>query len=134
MDVPDEVVKAVRAQASFDLFPVTQNENYSGQILKAKILQFDASATLTLTRLDQPFLAICTRQILLRAPDVRAAITRDMAASPPPNVLGISGAPGANGSNGANGVDGTPGLPGGAGNDASASDDLSLHRVDSSAS
>src|SRR5258708_22696037 len=116
MSIPNAVVAAIKAQTSFGLFPVTGTESFSGQCLKTKILQFDSDATLRLTRMDLAFLVICARQILLRAPAVRAVITRDFGVSAISVAAGATGTSGANGAaRGANGTDGAHGSAGSAG-------------------
>jgi hypothetical protein len=102
MDIPAEVHSAVKAAPTWDLFPVTGTELFSGQVLKAHKLQFDSGATLQLTRLDLPFLAICTNQILLRAPAVRSNILRN------PNFAAADGVAGSSGSAGSSGFAGVP--------------------------
>jgi hypothetical protein len=122
MDIPAEVLSAVKAAPTWDLFSVTGTEVFSSQVLKAHKLQLDSGATLVLTRLDSPFLAVCTRQILLRAPSIRSTIMRN------PNFAaldGTSGAPGSAGASGAqaagpeqsgfHGANGTAGASGGPG-------------------
>jgi hypothetical protein len=115
MSVPDAVVAAIKAQASLDLFPVTGTETFSAQCLKTKILQFDSGATLRLSRLDLPFLVISARLVLLRAPLVRATITRDLGVSAISGASGVGGTSGINGAAGANGIDGANGAAGSAG-------------------
>ena len=113
MDIPDKVLAAVKSAAVHDLFPVTGTESYAQPILKTRILQFDSGATLRLSRMDAPFLAICTRQILLRAPDMRSIITRDLEANAPAGAPGLAGKNGANGNqDGTHGQDGTSGSAG----------------------
>ena len=80
MDIPANVLAAVKAAPTLDLFPVTDTELFSGQVLKTRVLQFDSGAVLRLTRLDAPFLIISARQILLRGEVPHGTITRDMSA------------------------------------------------------
>ena len=120
MDIPDKVLAAVKSAAVHDLFPVTGTESYAQPILKTRILQFDFGATLRLSRMDAPFLAICTRQILLRAPDMRSIITRDLR---PMLRRGLPAWPGRTAptgiQDGMHGQDGTPGSAGAPGQTAS---------------
>jgi hypothetical protein len=123
MEVPAEVINALKASIASDLYPVTGTESYGLSVLKTRVLQFDSGAVLSLTKLDAPFLIICARQILLRGPAPRATITRDT------NVVSKDGAAGANGApkmdaplpaqpapgpglDGAPGAAGAPGTPG----------------------
>ena len=98
MDIPANVLAAVKAAPTLDLFPVTGTELFSGQVLKTRVLQFDSGAVLRLTRLDAPFLIICARQIFLRGQAPHGTITREM------SVVPRGGTPGAVGANGKNGV------------------------------
>jgi hypothetical protein len=98
MDIPANVLAAVKAAPTLDLFPVTDTELFSGQVLKTRVLQFDSGAVLRLTRLDAPFLIISARQILLRGEVPHGTITRDMSVV---SKGGTAGASGANGKNGA---------------------------------
>jgi len=117
MDIPADVLSAVKTTPTWDLFPVTGTEVFSGQVLKAHKLQFDSGATLVLMRLDLPFLAICTNQILLRAPAVKSTIMRDPNLVAPDGIAGSPGNPGScppqPGGHGSNGSAGTKGGPGG---------------------
>ena len=116
MSLPNNVLAVIKSQTSLGLFPICGTETYAGQCLKTKILQFDSDSTLRLTRMDLPFLVICARQILLRAPLVRATVTRDFSVSATPGSFGTSGAPIPNATKtGANGSDGIHGTAGGAG-------------------
>jgi hypothetical protein len=53
MNIPSDVLSAVKAAPTLDLFPVTGTEPFSGQVLKTHQLQFDSGATLQLTRQPQ---------------------------------------------------------------------------------
>ena len=50
MDIPSNVLAAVKAAPTLDLFPVTDTELFSGQVLKTRVLQFDSGAVLHVTR------------------------------------------------------------------------------------
>jgi hypothetical protein len=97
-----QVINAIKEARASDLFPVSGTERYASQILKTNTLQFDSGASLILTRTDVPFVAICARRILLRAPDVRGTISRDVA---------MTGEGGESGQAGLEGIPGAPGQP-----------------------
>jgi hypothetical protein len=119
--LPPEVSNAIQlAQKSKTIYPITGNESFAGQILKADEIVFSSGAKLTLEALDQPWIAIVAKRLKFTDVSQYSSIIRDLALKAPDGQPGANGARGADGEGETNrqgnpGQNGVPGAPGGAG-------------------
>ena len=117
--LPSEIAAAIRAAPlTQSLIPVSGDERFDQQIIKADEISFAEGARITLTNLDVPWIVVAAQRIKFAKPDTYSIIQRD------PSVLtGPRGADGAAGSTGADhpgetdrtgntGYTGGPGGPG----------------------
>jgi hypothetical protein len=108
--LPPDVLTAVRNAASTKtIYPITGNETFSGQILKADEIVFDSGASLTLSDLGKPWIVLIANRWKFTDPKTVVKIRRAGRVAPA----------GSDGSKGSDGAD-NPGETNRRGNDGGA--------------
>ena len=119
--LPPDVLAAVqKAVSTKTIYPVTGNEAFNGQILKADEIVFDSGATLTLSDLSKPWIVLIANRWKFTDPKTPVKIRR-AARMAPAGGHGGDGNPGAHnpgetnrrGNDGGNGEAGSSGGRGG---------------------
>lgn len=114
--LPKDIEQAIKsAPLTQSLIPISGEEKFSQQIIKADEISFADGAKLTLTGLNYPWVVIAAQRIKFAKPENYSIIQRD------PSALSQNGSTGPSGSNGADnpgetnrtGNTGYPGNPGG---------------------
>lgn len=118
--LPPDVLAAIRnAVSTKTIYPVTGNETFRDQILKADEIVFDSGATLTLTGLDKPWIVLIAKRWKFADPKTMVKIMRGR----PVAKTGYDGSSGSRGQDnpgetnrrGNDGGAGQPGSTGGTG-------------------
>ncbi|BCT33126.1 hypothetical protein [Pseudomonas protegens] len=110
--LPPEIVKAIKeAPLTRTIYPVSGEEGFSGQILKADELVFQQDSRLVLRSLEAPWIVIAAKKWKFLKPSSPTKIERDRYVA---TRNGGDGGPGANGANGKGEVNrqGNPGAHG----------------------
>jgi hypothetical protein len=116
--LPPEIAVAIKAAPlTQTLIPISGEEKFSQQIIKADEISFAAGAKLTLTGLNYPYVVVAAQRIKFANPEIYSIIQRD------PQAMAGAGSDGPAGPNGADhpgetNRTGNPGYPGGAGGPA----------------
>lgn len=117
--LPPEIEAAIKAAPlTQSLIPISGEEKFGQQIIKADEISFADSARLTLTNVNAPWIVVAARRIKFARPENYSVIQRDPTVRKAAN--GSAGAMGPNGADdlgetGRRGNDGKPGGPGGSG-------------------
>ncbi|MGZ0703535.1 hypothetical protein [Pseudomonas piscis] len=118
--LPPEIAKAIKdAPLTRTIYPVSGEESFTGQILKADELVFQQDSRLVLKSLEAPWIVIAAKKWKFLKPNSPTKIERDRYVSVQNGADGDTGPNGANGTGEVNrqGNPGAPGLPGGPGTD-----------------
>lgn len=116
--LPPDIAAAIKAAPlTQTLIPISGEEKFSQQIIKADEISFAAGAKLTLTGSNYPYVVVAAQRIKFANPDTYSIIQRD------PQAMAAAGSDGPAGANGADhpgetNRTGNPGYPGGAGGSA----------------
>lgn len=120
--LPPEIEAAIKsAPLTQSLIPISGEEKFSQQIIKADEISFAAGAKMTLTNLDVPWVVVAAQRLKFAKPELYSIIQRDsnkLTADPGPvGDPGPHGAdhPGETNRTGNSGYPGGPGSPGGHG-------------------
>jgi hypothetical protein len=114
--LPPEIANAIKsAPLTQTLIPVSGEERFSQQIIKADEITFSEGARMTLTNLDYPYVVVAAQRMKFSSPQAFSIIQRD-----PTRLTAGDGSPGAPGVRGADhpgetNRTGNPGYPGGPG-------------------
>ncbi|WP_315755832.1 MULTISPECIES: hypothetical protein [unclassified Bradyrhizobium] len=116
--LPPDIAAAIKAAPlTQTLIPISGEEKFAQQIIKADEISFAAGAKLTLTGLNYPYIVVAAQRIKFANPDTYSIIQRD------PQAVAAVGSDGPAGPNGADNPGetnrtGNPGYPGGPGGPA----------------
>jgi hypothetical protein len=117
--LPPEIEAAIKAaKLTQSLIPISGEEKFSQQIIKADEISFADGARLTLTNVNAPWIVVAARRIKFARPENYSVIQRDTTVRKASSgAAGTAGAQGADdlGETGRRGNDGKPGGAGGAG-------------------
>lgn len=120
--LPSEIADAIKnAPLTQTLIPITGDERFNQQIIKANEISFSPGSRLTLTNINAPWIVIAAKTIKFASPTTYSFISRDptidSAGRGADGSVGSKGAdnPGETGRTGNPGGAGGPGRPGGAG-------------------
>jgi hypothetical protein len=129
-NLPSEIAAAVKAAPlTKTLIPISGEEKFNQQIIKADEISFADGAKMTLTNMNVPWIVVAAQRLKFLKPDAYSIIQRDPAK--------LSGSPGIQGAAGGNGADnpgetnrtGNPGYPGNPGGPGSQGETKQLPEV-----